>query len=124
MYTLHMSRSFRVLAIGFTILWVLAPQIACFMPDQMTETEQQCCKEMANDCSGSGMSHECCRTVVRTDVATLTAANRDIAHDFSIAETSSETGGFFLSIAYAGNDLSRNLSPPIDSGPSSVILRI
>ena len=67
MYTVRMSRSFRGLVISLTMAWVLLPQIACFMPDAMTETEQQCCKEMANDCSGSGMSHDCCRTVVRTD---------------------------------------------------------
>jgi hypothetical protein len=94
------------------------------MPDQMTESEQQCCKEMANDCSGSGMSHECCRTVVRADVATLTASNRGIANDFGIAEMNSETGAFYLSIASVGEYLSRNLSPPIDSGPSSIVLRI
>src|SRR5262245_889142 len=119
-----MSRSFRTLAIGLTMLWVLAPQIACFMPDAMTETEQQCCKEMANDCSSSGMSHECCRTVVRTDVATITAANRGIAHDFSIAVWNSETGAPALLTGYAGDYLPRNQSPPIDSGPASIILRI
>ena len=52
MYTLPMSRSFRTLALSVAMLWALAPQLACFMPGQMTETEQQCCKEMANDCGG------------------------------------------------------------------------
>ena len=54
--TLPMSRSFRTLALSVAMLWALVPQLACFMPDQMTETEQQCCKEMANDCGGSGVS--------------------------------------------------------------------
>ena len=124
MYTVRMSRPFRGLAISLTMAWVLLPQIACFMPDAMTETEQQCCKEMANDCSGSGMSHECCRTVVPTDLATVNTANRGIVHDFSLAETGWETGASSLLNAYAGDCLSRNESPPLDSGPSSVILRI
>ena len=124
MYTVCMSRSFRTLAIGLTMLWIVAPQIACFMPDAMTETEQQCCKEMASDCSGSGMSHECCRRVVRADAATVTATNRGIVHDFSLAEKGWESGASSLLNACVGDYPSGNESPPVDSVPSLVILRI
>src|SRR5689334_206021 len=48
MYTLRMSRSSRALALGLAILWVVAPQMACFMPETMTESEHECCQQMAN----------------------------------------------------------------------------
>jgi hypothetical protein len=123
MYTLRMSPSGRVLAFGLAMLWVMVPQIACFMPDQMTEAEQECCAQMAGDCSGSGMSHECCRRVVRPDDATV-AAGRAMAHDFVLAESSAEVAGCPLLIASTVSFFSMNSSPPIDTGPSSVILRI
>jgi hypothetical protein len=106
------------------MLWALAPQLACFMPDQMTETEQQCCKQMANDCGGSGISHECCRTVVRPDVGTLAALNRGIAPDCSVVGTTHETFASAWSYGSNTHSLSSNHAPPHDSGGSPVILRI
>jgi len=124
MYTLRMSRSGRVLAFGLAMLWVMVPQIACFMPDPMTEAEQECCAQMAGDCSGSGMSHECCRRVVRPDHATIAAASRVMAHDFVLVENSAEIVDSVLLLASSVSFFSINSSPPIDTGPSSVILRI
>ena len=63
-----MSWSFRSLVLTVAVAWGVAPQIACFMPDQtLSQQEKDCCNEMASDCGGSNMTHECCRTVVRTD---------------------------------------------------------
>jgi hypothetical protein len=124
MYTLRMSVSGRALAFGLAILWVMVPQIACFMPDPMTEAEQECCEQMAHNCGSSGMSHECCRRVVRTDPATLAAASRVMAHDFVLVEGSTEIDGSALLTASTFSYFFRNSSPPIDTGPSSVILRI
>ncbi len=124
MYTLRMSRSSRALALSLTILWVVAPQMACFMPETVTESEHECCQQMANECGGSGMSHECCRTVVRLDVATLARANRDIGFDFSVAGEAFNTIAAVSSqvdstpvfdISHASSDL---------SGTAPVILRI
>ncbi len=124
MYTLPMSRSFRTLALGVTLLWALAPQIACFMPDEMTETEQECCRQMANDCAGSGMSHECCRTAVHSDVGTLVKAIRSVAPDFTVlGETFDATAA--IALPHFGNlaAISKH-APPHDTGTSPVILRI
>jgi len=84
MYSLNMARTCRALASGLMILWVVVPQIQCLMPDAMTESEQQCCQQMANNCSATGMSHECCQTVQRPDVATV-GTNRSNGLDFTIA---------------------------------------
>jgi hypothetical protein len=123
MYTWYMSRSFKTLAFSVALLWVVAPQAACFMPDAMTETEQQCCKEMANDCGGSGMSHECCRTVARPDVAMLAAANRALVQEFTLVERGGEIDIARL-LNFSTIHFSSNQSPPVDTGPYSVILRI
>ena len=69
MYTLHMSWPLRSLVLGLVIVWGLAPQLACFMPEHsQTEAEKDCCEKMASDCHGTSMS-QCCQTSVRTDVA-------------------------------------------------------
>src|ERR1700757_1465436 len=66
-YTSPMSWSFRGLVLTVGMLCGLAPQIACFMPDQpLTQPEMDCCAKLANDCGQMNMS--CCRPVVRTDV--------------------------------------------------------
>src|SRR5947207_15439563 len=63
MYTLPMTWSFRMLAGSMALIWVLVPQLACFMPDPAaTPAEMECCQKMKSDCSGMNMSHECCRT--------------------------------------------------------------
>ena len=123
MYTLPMSRSFRLLVLSVTMLWALGPQIACFMPDRMTETEQECCKQMANDCSGSGMSHECCRTVVHSDVGTLAAANRGIGPESTVADITL-AGAPAAALTVSGNVAGQTHAPPHDSATSSVVLRI
>ena len=58
MHTLSMSRTFRLLVLIVAALWALAPQIACFMPDQMTQFEQEYCRQMGGVSAGSGVSHE------------------------------------------------------------------
>jgi len=123
MYTLPMSRSFRTLALSVTMLWALVPQIACFMPDQMTETEQQCCKEMASDCGGASMSHACCQTVVRPNAGTLAKAG-GISPDFTFADRTLDMAAL-VPLPRSGNfAFTTNHAPPHDSETSPVILRI
>jgi hypothetical protein len=118
-----MSWSFKTLALSMAMLWAIAPQIACFMPDEMTETEQECCKQMTHDCSGSGISHECCRTVVRPDVGTLASATRVVGPDTCIVTDAvaalppASLHGFRTSVPASH-------APPHDSGTFTVILRI
>jgi hypothetical protein len=122
MYTLRMSWSFRTLVLSVAMVWALAPQIACFMPDEMTEAERECCKQMAHDCGNAGMSHECCKTVVRPDVGALAKAVRDIAPDATVLDRTIDS----LSLV----ELPRVFSapsyhaPPHDFGASPLVLRI
>ena len=112
------------MALSVAMLWALVPQIACFMPDQMTETEQQCCKQMANNCGGAAMSHECCKTVVRPDVGTLAATIRGIAPDFNVAARTFNAAAA-VALPQSG-DLAATFihAPPHDIQASPVILRI
>ena len=125
MYTLHMSWPFRTLVLGLLLAWGLAPQLACFMPDQpLTAAEMDCCKEMASDCSTANMTHACCKTVVRTDPG---VAAKVVRHDVPQLAVADRT----LNIAA---ELSRNFdsqfsrqtdhAPPVKGGGSSLVLRI
>jgi hypothetical protein len=109
---------------GLTILWVVAPQMACFMPDTMTESEHQCCQQMANECGGSGMSHECCRTVVRPDVATSARANRDVGFDFIVALEAFNTPAAVSPQAASTSVFDISHAPADSSGTAPIILRI
>jgi hypothetical protein len=124
MYTWRMSRSSRAVALALTILWVVAPQMSCFMPDTMTESEHQCCQQMANECNGSGMSHECCRTVVRPDVATFARASRAIGFDFSVAVEAFNTAPALSSHAVSTPIFDIGPAPADSSGTAPAILRI
>ena len=124
MYTLGMSWPFRILVLSVAMLWAVVPQIACFMPDEMlTDVEKECCKQMANECGGTNMSHECCANPVRIDVGTAAKAIRHAAPQFQVAG--------ILNIATtpalpAGSRLPAQDSqaPPHNSDISPLILRI
>jgi len=107
------------------LAWEMAPQLACFMPDQaLTKPEMDCCEEMASDCSSANMSNACCQTVVRTDVGIAAKVVRNLMPKFDVAERAAD-----ISIALPLR-LSRELSihnnhaPPSEALASSVILRI
>jgi hypothetical protein len=86
MYTVHMSLPFRILVLSVATLWALVPQLACFVPEEMlTEAEEECCRQMANECGGTNMSHECCPNPVRIDVGTAAKVIRHAAPQFQIA---------------------------------------
>jgi hypothetical protein len=128
MYTLRMSWSFRGLVFGAALVWALAPQLACFLPETtMTESEADCCRQMAGDCGEANMpSHVCCRHVVRSDVATTVKAPRQIDPPVESSATlvtlelpplpfAAAARGFFVATFHA---------PPPDPQVSSLTLRI
>ena len=125
MYTLHMSWPFRAFVLAVVVAWGIAPQLACFMPDQtFTKSEMDCCQEIASDCSSANMSDACCRTLVRTNVGIAAKVVRNIMPRFDVAERATD-----ISIALPPSG-SRELStynshaPPAESFVSFVILRI
>ena len=125
MYTFRMSWSFRVLVFNVAMVWALAPQLACFMPDQMfTEPEKECCKQMANSCGGANMSHECCRSAVRIDVGTATKAVRHVAPQFEVTERTIDIAASLLLAGSRRLSVQNNHAPPHDPEASSLILRI
>src|SRR5439155_25748153 len=125
MYTLHMTWSFRALALSIAMVWALVPQLACFMPDPaLTPAEMDCCKQMANDCSGMNMSHECCRTPGHTDVGIVAQAARVKASHVADA-VMLHIESFRLSIPLHEFFVRGSHAPPPDpEGASPLVLRI
>jgi hypothetical protein len=76
MYNLNMSWSFRTLVLSVAALWVIAPQLACFMPEPASMSKMPCCKMMSHDCSGAKMSKDCCRTLGASDVGVVAKDTR------------------------------------------------
>jgi hypothetical protein len=125
MYTLHMSWPFRASVLAVVLAWGLAPQLACFMPDEtLTESEMDCCEGMASDCSSANMSHACCRTVVRTDVGIAAKVVRNLMPRFDVAERATDISIALPLRVIRELSIHNSHAPPSEALVSSVILRI
>ena len=124
MYTLLMSWSVRASVLTVLLAWGLAPQLACFMPEQtLTPSEMDCCQQMANDCGGSTMSHTCCGTVARADVGIVTKAVRNATPQFETAGIMTDSAGLSV-LRFDGELCNQSDHAPPDPSSSFVILRI
>ena len=125
MSTLHMSWSFRALALTVVLVWVLAPQLACFMPEQtVTPAEMGCCEKMANDCGATSMSQTCCRPVARTDIGIAAKPIRNVMPGLDTGEITTDIVLFSpLRLAFDFSNTT-DQAPPDQSALSSIILRI
>jgi hypothetical protein len=124
MYTFRMSWSFRGLVLSLAMVWTIAPQLACFMPDEvLTEAEKECCKEMMQACGGMNMTHDCCRTVVRADVGIIAKSIRNSVPEFSVAGGPDESAAVWTSASHGLFFLTTHAPPP-DRETASLILRI
>jgi hypothetical protein len=118
-----MSWSFHALVLGVAVIWGLAPQIACFIPDQpRTQHEMDCCEQMAGECGRMEMS--CCQKVVRTDTVGITAkAVRHVAPQTDIAPKPLPVS-IALPIYLGDSSIRNDHAPPHDIGASPLVLRI
>jgi len=119
----------RVLALALVICWVLIPQLGCFLPiNEMTQTESECCQQMAGDCGEANMQgHACCTGIVRPDAATATQAHREFVPHSELTSTPQVSGTLDLGglVAAAALLAQRDIhAPPDDPHVSSLILRI
>jgi len=120
-----MSWSFRFLVLSITLLWAAAPQIACWMPDHhMTQEERDCCEQMAHECHrGPSMSHDCCQTDVRDDLAT-SGKRIDPRPDFDFPITWNDVARSLTAIAMNSVAIQNSHSPPHEITTASTVLRI
>jgi len=121
-------RRMRVLAPIVVAIWVLLPQVVCFLPgEEKTETEMDCCQRMAGDCGKANMQeHKCCRSVVKADAAIITAAHRDLLPDSAVAppyisEELTRSGLIAERAIFVSGYIH---PPPKDSNTSITVLRI
>lgn len=65
-----MRGSIKLVAALALMVLSLQPLASCFSPE-MTQTDEECCRQMAGDCGQVSMptSHSCCRYVDRPDSA-------------------------------------------------------
>ncbi len=122
-------RPFRWLALTFTMLIALLPQLACFLPEQrvLTATEIECCEHMAGECGQAFMqSHECCAGTVRLDAAIVAKARREVSpHDeFTTLVVSPQLPALPSMTSLVTLRVEGNHAPPPGILSSFVILRI
>jgi hypothetical protein len=124
MYTLCMSWSARALALMVVLTWGLAPQLACFMPDEtLTPAEMDCCQKMANDCGAANMSDTCCRPAARTDIGITAKTIRNVMPRVDTAGKTTNTV-LFPALHFARELSNQSDHAPPDPSSSFVILRI
>jgi hypothetical protein len=117
-----MSWSFRALVLSVTLVCGLAPQIACFMPDQLTQSEMDCCQKMADLCGQMNMS--CCRTVIRDEVAVTAKPGGTAMPSVDIAPKPMSISVLMPPTTFTAMFPRLDNAPPPDIGASSLILRI
>ncbi len=128
-YILRSMRPLRCLALTFTILIALAPQLACFLPEQrvLTAGEMECCEHMSGDCGRAFMqAHECCAGTVRLDLATLDKTRREVSSldEFTALGGSADLPDVPGSTYVAPLFSEATHAPPADLFSPSLILRI
>jgi len=113
------------IALFVVLLWGVAPQLACLMPDQaLTPPEMDCCKEMASDCGNPSMTHACCRTVIRTDIGVTAQSTRSVMPQL---ESAASAVTAFAPVAQFGSGevfIHDSHAPPPEFEVPSQILRI
>src|SRR5713101_2705542 len=120
-----MSWSFRAMVLTVVLAWGLAPQLACFMPEEpLTPAEMECCKEMLNECGGTNMSHACCRTAVQTDIGIAAKAIGNPIPRFETVRIIADNVGF-SALGFARELWKQSdHAPPDPVSLSSLVLRI
>src|SRR5437016_5667873 len=102
--------------------------LACFLPHTiLTESESECCKQMANECGEANMQlHECCARTVRTEIATAAKTVRRMLPQFEIVATAAtfEQPGLQTSPDMPGIFDREIHAPPHDLPVPSLALRI
>src|SRR2546422_10088099 len=120
-----MSWAFRASVILLVMAWGLVPQVTCFVSEETaSQAQRDCCKEMANDCSGTNTSMDCCRIVARSDLGVAAKIIRLIQPHVDAAEITPDIAASPIpTFTYRLVNLSDH-SPPPDAGVSSLVLRI
>jgi len=126
MYTLHMSWSFRATVLGVLLSVGLAPQLACFMPDEsVSQSDMDCCKEMIGACTAPNMSHECCQTMGPAQVGLTAKAAYDVMPRSTLVRATFEIAPESLVRSDRQPAWFEDPGPPHKHGHSSfVVLRI
>ena len=120
-----MSWPFRATVLVLLLALGVAPQLACFMPDQTaTQSDMDCCKEMIGACTAPNMSHECCQVAAPTVLGLAAKTVHHVALRFHVVEVTTDVASdlrFRLD-----NPFSRysDPAPPDKHGEFSLIRRI
>ena len=100
--------------------------MACMVSgDALTESERECCEQMADNCGSSAMpdSHSCCKTTVQQLDPYLTSSRFDFSYSHPAVVQVSVTD-FHAPEAVAEAQSSQADSPPVSPPKALSILRI
>jgi hypothetical protein len=118
-----MFRLFQISVLAAMLVTTLAPQIACFMPDQpLTPHEMDCCAKLTKDCGQTNMS--CCPTPVRNDAGVITKPVQDLLPHVHAALVPVGITSAMMATNAANTPVPSDHAPPPDIGVSSPVLRI
>ena len=119
-----MSGSFRAFVLIMVVIWAVAPQLACFVPEQTpAQSEMGCCKGMAGDCNPT-MSQECCQTLARVEVGIVAKVIRHFEPLAQIANVATDVVPVSLLVSHRQISNLSDDAPPGKPNGSSLILRI
>jgi len=119
-----MSGSFRAFVLIMVIIWAVAPQLACFVPEQTpTQSAMDCCKGMAGDCNPT-MSQECCQILARAEIGIVAKVIRHFEPPAQIANVTTDVVPFSLPVSHRQLSNLSDDAPPGKPDGSSLILRI
>ena len=124
-----MRRLCKLPALVMLLVMSGVPVMACLAPGvQLTQEEQACCREMAEQCGGAGMAadHSCCQKVVSVEqvaVVTQFAANSHAVTQFAVVAAQLVSAPAALNQFDARPPLGRHPPPPA-SPPTTQVLRI
>jgi hypothetical protein len=108
-----MRGSIKLVAALALMVLSLQPLASCFS-SEMTQTDEECCRQMAGDCGQVSMptSHSCCRYVDRADSARPEAKSSGVS-TVPVALISLDSQAFiFLASRTGANIAATAESPP------------
>jgi hypothetical protein len=115
---------------AFVMLLVMTgvPVMACLAPGvRLTQEEQACCREMAEQCGGAGMvaNHSCCQKIVSVEQDAVVTQFAATGHALTqVAVVVSQVASALLGLSQFDTRPALGRHPPPASPATTQVLRI
>jgi len=122
-----MIKSGALTMVVVTVLWAVAPALACLLPaNQMTPAEHECCERMAGQCGAAVMpsDHTCCQHPKHGEAAVNLTPTYPPTRHFIVAVIPQSGLGPFESDPIWKHSPALDVDPATASPGCSSVLRI